>query len=513
MAISSVSDFVNNIKASDIVSGLARGTFTTNGKLAQNVLDSKGQIQQTERLFSTRARYADTKLVESRGQWAYIKLDTSKKQYDEYLSGKTSRDVSFNELMGKNSEVVGMADVDGKKKSGYDKFLITGVSCAMSEKVQISEVFGDNEVVYYFGRQPLIFNISGLLVDSLDNSWFEKWLKMYSDFLRGTQTARNYELLTLVLPNMILSGTISAFNFSQDSARDVDVPFSIQFIAKTITPRPAVADSAISSNLTNTIDFSKAAKFNSQKSINSLKGQIASLTNVIKNPLSSLKDKASALTSIGSGLSEVYSLASAGSKLTSTIEGWSSGANSTFSNIKNSSMFQTITSTLTGIRTNLFSPIYGVLSSLTKLVSNVANGATRLFLSLITPVRNILRDITSIARKVQSLVNLVESSIKGFGRTVSGELKGVKADYKTALKELGKAAGAVASSPRTVSHALATMFSHGVLTTSAPFLKSSTKLTFNRPYLSSISGSGLVSTNKAALLKGVIPYTALPASL
>lgn len=505
-----MASFSNALDSANTVSDLARNTFTTKGASGLNVLDSKGQINQSERLFSARARYADKTLVEARGQWAYIKLDTSAKQAGEYLSGKTSRDLSFKELLGSNSEVVKMSDTDGKKKSGYDKFLITGVACSMSEKVQISEVFGDNEVIYYFGRQPLTFNITGLLIDSVDNSWFEKWMKMYSDFLRGSQTARNYELITLVLPNMILSGTISAFNYSQDASRDVDIPFSMQFIAKTVMPKPSVAANAISSNMASTIDFSQAAKFNSQKNINSLKGQIASLTSVVQNPLSSLKDKAAALTSVGSGLSEVYSLASMGSKISATAEGWSKDAESTFSNIKNSAMFQTVTSTLTGIRTNLFSPIYGVLSSLTKLVSNVANGATRLFQSLITPIRNVLRDITSISRKTQALVNLVTSSISSFGRTVSGELKGVQSDYKTALKELGKAAGAVASSPRTVAHALATMFNHGVLTTGAPFLTNSPKLTFNRPYL---GGTATKPANKAALLKGVAAFSALPAAL
>ena len=109
-----------------------------------------------------------------------------------------------------------------------------------------------------------------------------------------------------------------------------------------------------------------------------------------------------------------------------------------------------------------------------------------------------------------SIIGAPLSSIRGFGRTVSGELKGLQNDYKTALKELGKAAGAVAASPKTVAHALATMFNHGVLTTGAPFLSSSPKLSFNRPYL---NGVIVKPTNKASLLKGVAKFTPLPSSV
>ena len=91
----------------------------------------------------------------------------------------------------------------------------------MSASVGIS-----NEVIYYFGRQPLIFNLTGVLIDSADNNWFVDWVKLYSEFFRGTQTAKNYELIKIVLPNMIITGTISAFSWQQDSSRDTDIPFS-----------------------------------------------------------------------------------------------------------------------------------------------------------------------------------------------------------------------------------------------------------------------------------------------
>jgi hypothetical protein len=408
-----------------------------------------------------------------------------------------------------------MADATGNKKSGYDKFLLTGVSCNMSEKVQISEVFGDNEVVYYFGHQPMIFNINGMLVDSVDNDWLTTFLQMYSDFLRGSQTAKNYELIRLVLPNMILTGTISGFSWSQEASRDTDIPFNLQFIAKVIEPVPTLREGMVLSNGLSNVDFSQAYKLTSQKSINSLRGQMTNLTNVIQNPLSTLKDKAAALSELGTGLGGTFDSflnASRGTldSFQSTVEGWDKTSKSTINGLRNSAMFQTVTSSLNGIRTNLFSPIYGILSSLTKLVSNTLNAANSLVNSVITPVRNILRDITNISLKAKALVNLVNSSITAFGRNVTGQLKGVEEDYKTAIKSLKQASGAVGTAPKSVAHAISNMFGSGLLNTSTPFLKTTPKLTFNSPALTL---TYTTPVSKISLLKGVIGYTSAKANV
>jgi hypothetical protein len=502
----------NRLKASAVISDLAR-----NGASSNNILKDNGSIEQTERLFTTRARYGASILQESggqnlggdRGQHAYIKLLTSQDQYKNYVDGKKTRDITYEKLIGSNSDVAKMADTNGLVQKGYDKFLLTGVSCSMSEKVQISEVFGDSEVVYYFGRQPLIFNISGVLIDSADNNWFVDWLNLYNDFLRGSQTAKNYELLKIVLPNMSITGTMSGFSWQQDSNRDTDIPFSFQFIAKIVVPTPATNEGMITSYKLKSVDFSQAYALLSQKRINDFKGQVASLTSVIQNPSSSLRDKAQALTDVGNGLGGTFGnfLNTSKGTLTgiqSTIEGWNKSTQSYVNDVRRSAMYQTVTASLNGIRTNLFSPIYGILSSLTKLVSNTANSATALFNGIITPVRNILRDITSISNQSVALVNLVNSSIKGFGRNVVGQLRGVSSDYKKALKALKKAGGAIGSSPRSVAHTISNMFTDGYIGVGSPFLQSTPKLSFTRPSLTLTVGT---TKSKVALLKSVTVYS------
>lgn len=502
------------VKASSTISDLA----------AKGVGDRKYfpgyQIPQSERMFTARSRGNNNPLTPSgvqddfRGNWAYVKLMTSSSQYNEYLSGKTNRKLTHKGLIGQDGLISQMGDIDGKRSNGYDKFLLTGVSCQLSEKVQITEVFGDSEVVYYFGRQPIIFNLTGILIDSPDNNWFVDWLKLYDDFLRGSQTAKNYELVKIVLPNMAITGTISGFSWQQDASRDVDVPFSIQFIAKLIEPLPAVNNNVYATNGVRTINFNKAAAFLGQSQINSLKGQVADLTSIIQNPSASLREKGNALNRLGGGVGGEFGAFLENSKNTlkgfqSTIDGWTKQQDNYFNSVRNSALYQTVTSSLNGIRTNLFSPIYGILSSLTKLVSNAFNSATSLFNSVINPVRNILRDITNISKQAIALVNLVNNSITTFGRTVTGQLKGTEQDFKTAIKTLGKAAGVIATAPLSMAQSIANMFSGGILDVNSAFLKTSPKLVFVRP---SLSLSGTRPATRLNLLNGVVRYAPVTAN-
>ena len=495
----------------DQTSDIARNTN------AANLLQSDGNIEQTERLFTVRPRYASTSTLAgqngsdqagNRGQWAYIKLMTSQTQYSEYVSGSTSRALTYTDLVGSKSAVSEMADPSGSQTYGYDKFLITSVGSQFTEKTQIVEVFGDNEVVYYFGREPLIFSIGGVLVDSPDNNWFVNWLKMYSDFLRGTQLAKNYELLKLVLPNMALTGTITGFSFQQSSERDTDIAFTFQFLAKVVEPLPAQGGSMIMSNNLSYVNFSQANSFTGQSAINSLKSQANSLSAVLSNPSSSLLDKATALSNLGSNTGGSFGQYLQDSKQSingfqSTVEGWNTSKSSYFDSIKSSAMYQTVTSSLLGIRLNLFSPIYGVMSSLTKLVVNTTNQALSLFNSVVSPVRGILRDITNISRQAISLVNLVNASIRGVGRTVNSQLKGVSTDFQTAIATLGKAAGAIATAPLTVSQSVGNMFTNSQLPAGVPFMQTNSKLTFTRPVLPSGSAPPI---SKARLLLGISRY-------
>ncbi|HET8689665.1 MAG TPA: hypothetical protein VFM18_23915, partial [Methanosarcina sp.] len=122
-----------------------------------------------------------------------------------------------------------------KKLTGgnsFADFLITDLSYGFSEKLQLSQVFGDHTVAYAFGASPVVLNISGVITDDIDNDWFVGFMLAYKDFLRGTQLARNFELAELTTNNAIFLGAITGVNVNQNAGNDAVIQFSLQFLVR-----------------------------------------------------------------------------------------------------------------------------------------------------------------------------------------------------------------------------------------------------------------------------------------
>lgn len=438
-------------------------------------------ITQSERLLTTRSRSVNhLDGGGDRGQRAYMKILTTDKTRSLNRTDNQSHGNAKPTSLGTSSGGVLKDAVTG---AGYSSFLITDVNCNLEEKLQIVEVFGDAEVTYYFGRQPIMFNFAGVLTDSVDNNWFIEWLEMYSNVLRGSELARNYELIRLVLPNMTLEGTISGMNWSQSSARDVDIPFQFRFLAKQITPTPIVTPNK---PLTNdpVINWDKASGFLTQMDQNNIKfsslhQKTQDLTSVIQNPLSTNSDYIDSMINIGKeaaasantmeiNIEEPSMLSSAGSSL--------------------SSMFTGLTANLSGVRASLFSPVYGVLSSLTKLIKNTTGSIASVVNSFTTPVRNILRDIRNISNQAIGIVNLVNNSIKSITNIVATTDR----ELQSTIALLKKTAGVITSSPKSISSSLRELYNAGKLPATTKFL--------NNGYKPNLSGRGVIPNTKFALL-------------
>lgn len=279
------------------------------------------------------------------------------------------------------------SDVDALlSDSGFTNFFVTGVNVTYAEKTQIMTTFGDNEVVYYFGKQPIAFNITGLLFDSLEDDWFSKFLTLYSSVLRGTQLAKNFGLVELTFPNMVITGTISQLSTQQDSQRDTDIGFSMQFIAKEVVPLPMqITPSAVEDVKTDFISFA------------------ADRSGVSSYSLAS--------STLGGGFMDTA--VQSFNKYKGEITGAIGGVTSMFSGVSGalSSAASSVSGTLDSFRTNIFSPIFGIISGITKIVKSVTGSISSIISSFTNPVNQILRDITNFSTQASSLALLVEHSI------------------------------------------------------------------------------------------------------
>jgi hypothetical protein len=502
------------------------------GNLTSSVGDGN-TITQSERLFTTRDRYSfvNPNGGGDRGTRAYIRLMTNS------ASGTTT-----NVTANASSSVAGFTvpsgltgtgspldqAINGGTYGGYAEFLLTDIQCSLDEKLQITETFGDGEVIYYFGRSPIIFSLSGILVDSQDNSWFIDWINMYGHVMRGTQLAQNYSLLKLVLPNMTLVGSIPHMSYHQNSANDVQIQFEFQFIVKEMTPNPVLSSGSALSSAANLINFGTANSFLSQQGINSILSQSNALQSTIADPSSTVSDIASGMAGLGSGLNGSVasymqglddSTSSATPGIGSTASGTVGGIGSAIGNAVNSGIsslvngsnslsagindvFYSIDSNLAGIRASLFSPIYGVLTSLTKLISNVAGDVATVFAALAAPVANIIRDVASVASQALGILNIISAA----GNTILGIGNLSQADLQISIGQLSNTMGCVTTQPIPAVMTLQAMLNSGTLPATTGYL-------INPPIAALAYNTSNLPTKIAMLNSGPTPTATTGASL
>lgn len=540
--------------------------------------DGFNLINQPERLFTVRPRSTaySSKNAGNRGTRARLRVLTT--DINRSLSARNVAEFSS----GVDGETSLKQLLDTSSGGGYTDFLLTNVSVNFSEKVQITQTYGDSETVYYFGKAPVIFNLAGMLIDDMDNQWFIKFVEMYTHVLRGSESARNYELVQLVLPNMIVLGSIMSMAYNQDANSDTNIPFSMQMHAKEIRPVPVILPSAPISNKSTLINFKKAetfTDFTKLSEINSTKTKINDLMGAVQNPLGSTSDvtailsstgtlgdnilgKASSLFNTDSYAGALKNMGDTGGHIGTAVSGAMDGRNpfpnsvdesgkptggrsaedisnalagdvaftgavqgagksggsdfgdepaagpaadglttasgfpqtagGTTSPATGASLGNGVprtTQSPTAFRSTLFSPVFGVLTSVTKVVNTAGGDITKIISSFTNPINTVLRDIQGIAKQAIGIVTAIENNINKIVHQFTNVLQNIR---KT-ISSLRRAAGVISRAPKTIKQIFNQLFKFGSLKSGAAFLTSGGK-----------------KKSKIALLHSGKPYT--PAS-
>lgn len=328
--------------------------------------------------------------------------------------------------------------------SVYDRFILTACDVTYSEKTQIMTTFGDNEVVYYFGKNPVIMNLQGILIDSLTNDWFGSFVKIYQTFLRGTQLAKNFEMLELVLPNMKVTGSIISLSSHQDSARDTDIPFSMQFYAKEIKMLPQPILQSAASNSSATSIFFNPDRFSQGAG---LPPQTTAITN--------------------NGFTEPTWLSNPG----------------VISNITN-----TIYTGYAFFRNNIISPVVSVIASLTRIIQVISKDISSIVSSFTIPLNAILSDVMSISLQANAIAITIENTAADLEYLIGS----TSMNLRSTLTSLKNTAGVICRLPEDVSSIFKRKYHRGRIGTGAAILHS--------------GRNGTVS--KSAILSSGSPYTA-----
>lgn len=331
-----------------------------------------------------------------------------------------------------NPEISG--EISALSNGTYNRFFLTDVSVSYNEKVQIMTTFGDGEVAYFFGRQPVIFTLSGIVFDSIDSDWFTKLVMLYESTLRGSQLAKNFELLEVILPNMKVKGSIISLSHQQSSQRDTEVVFSIQFLAKEVTPISIPPRIGASQNL-----------------------------------LASLVDFSVGKEGVG-GWGYTLGMGTSGaSSVGGFAENIISGVNDALGGI--GEVGQDFGSTLNSFRLSIFTPVYGIISSITKIVTQSGGSISSIISSFTNPVNAILRDIQNVSGKAIALSNLIETT----ANNILGVPDRMVNNLQRTLQSLKNAAGVISRVPENVAEALKRSVAGGRVKHGAAILSSGKK--------------------------------------
>lgn len=117
---------------------------------------------------------------------------------------------------------------------GYIDFLLQQAGHSVGEKFQVVETLSDNYVSFFFGQKAPFFNYSGTLINTYQDDWAMRMFRLYRDIARGSQLARRGLLFYLRYDSMIVSGVLTAFNFSLQAEIEMAVPFTLQMLVKKV---------------------------------------------------------------------------------------------------------------------------------------------------------------------------------------------------------------------------------------------------------------------------------------
>lgn len=106
-------------------------------------------------------------------------------------------------------------------------FLIQNVTEQRAEKSQIILTFGE-PYIFFFGEQPRILNITGVLLNTVDFNWRAEWWQNYDLYLRGTQCVRQKTRVYLSWDDIVVEGYVMQSGAVEDASNRNMVQFNFQ---------------------------------------------------------------------------------------------------------------------------------------------------------------------------------------------------------------------------------------------------------------------------------------------
>lgn len=113
----------------------------------------------------------------------------------------------------------------GPSTFNYSNFILQRIDENRQEKQQILETFGET-FIFFFGEQPRLLNVTGLLMNTLDFNWRTEFWHNYENILRGTKLVEQNARMYLFWDDIVVEGYMLGANARDDSDMPYHIPFS-----------------------------------------------------------------------------------------------------------------------------------------------------------------------------------------------------------------------------------------------------------------------------------------------
>ena len=103
-------------------------------------------------------------------------------------------------------------------------FLLQSAKRTQEEKFQVVETFG-SDYGFFYGQKPVVYNFSGVLMNTADFNWSSEWWANYDEVLRGTKLVEKRARIYMTFDTVVLEGYIIQSSSQWSASEPYHTPF------------------------------------------------------------------------------------------------------------------------------------------------------------------------------------------------------------------------------------------------------------------------------------------------
>jgi len=147
--------------------------------------------------------------------------------YEKFLASLTDKETAdiARVLTGDNVQQGGI---------GYIDFFLQRAHHALNDKYQVIETLSDSYVAFFFGLQAPVFSYTGTLMNTYQDDWTMRMLRIFNELGRGTQLARRGFIMRLRYDSLIVNGAMTNFEWDLMGEGEMSTPFSFNLLVKSV---------------------------------------------------------------------------------------------------------------------------------------------------------------------------------------------------------------------------------------------------------------------------------------